>query len=642
MLLFLVQPILAKAVLPWFGGSAGVWTACMMFFQVVLLAGYGYAHAIRRYLPARLQAPLHALLLAGSLCLLPVSPRIAWPPETGANPITGILMLLAVCAGLPYFLLSTTGPLVQSWYAGAKVAFPYRLFAVSNLGSLLALLAYPAAIEPFLNTGRQLWWWSAGYAVFVLLAGAATLSSHAAMPPRASPVRLGERALWVTLAALPSALWLAVANHLSQNVAPVPFLWILPLSLYLLSFILCFDRQGWYSPRLFRWILPTAWVAMCAGFLQPASSAGLKWSLVLFLTGLEACCVFCHGELARRKPAANELTSFYLMVALGGAAGGAFVAVAAPTLFNSYLELPLSIAGCVILAMGLLYQCSPRSLARMGVTTGVASLAALEFGAWANGNRFQQRNFYGVVQVADSGAAGARIRVLSNGAIQHGIEFQDAGRALEPTAYYGPNSGAALALRRQGMPQRVGVIGLGTGTLALYGRPGDVYRFYELNPLVIQVAASEFSFLRLSRARVEVVPGDARLSLEAEPPQGFDVLALDAFTGDAIPMHLLTREAFRLYFRHLKPDGVLAVHITNRYLDLAPVVQALARDGGKDAMLIRNLADQSHYVYDSSWVLVSANEPFLERLRWASVAIPPRPRLRPWTDDYSNLLQVLR
>jgi hypothetical protein len=646
LLLFLVQPMMAKAILPWFGGSAGVWTACMLFFQVVLLLGYLYADWIARHVSPRGQAAVHVALLALSLFGLPVRPAAAWKPEGAANPILGILGLLAVSLGLPYFLLSTTGPLMQSWYARAKVRYPYRLFAVSNLASLAALLSYPEAIEPFLSTGRQMQAWSAAYGAFVLLAAAAAWASSttsAWAPTRSDRPSPADRLLWIVLAACASALWLSVANHVSQNVAPVPFLWILPLSIYLLSFILCFDRRCWYSATIFRWLLPAGWLAMFAGFLQQSTGAGLKLSLWLFLAGLLACCLFCHGELASRKPDTGELTSFYLMLALGGAAGGVFVGVIAPTCFDGYLELPLSMAGCILLAMGLLYRCSTRRLATLAAVAGAAFFVSIQVGARNTGNRVRLRNFYGVLRVTDTGAPGAMIRVLSNGTIQHGIQFLDPARSMEAAAYYGPESGAALALRRrQGIPQRVGVIGLGAGTLASFAGQGDEYRFYELNPQVIRLARTEFHFLRDSQARVQVVAGDARLALEREPPQHFDVLAVDAFTGDAIPVHLLTREAFDLYFRHLKEHGILAVHITNRYLELAPVVLAAADARHGSALFIRNRAEATRYVYDATWVLVASTPLPLSGMRWAALPFPSHPKPRLWTDDYSNLFQVLR
>ena len=438
-------------------------------------------------------------------------------------------------------------------------------------------------------------------------------------------------------------LWLAVANHLSQNIAPIPFLWVLPLGLYLLSFVVCFDRRFRYHPRIFRWLLPVAWVGMVAGFLQPASSAGLKWSLLLFSGGLLVCCLFCHGELAGRKPEAGQLTSFYVMVALGGAIGGVFVGLIAPTCFNSFLELPLGMAACVLTALTLLYAASPRHLAALGVIALAAFVLSLQANGRASGNRKQLRSFYGVLRVSDTGSPGAEVRVLSNGSIQHGIQFLDPGRSLQPSTYYAPESGAAVAIRRrEGLPQRVGVIGLGAGTLALYGCEGDLYRFYELNPQVIQLAQTEFTFLRTSMAHVEVIAGDARLALEREPAQGFDVLIVDAFTGDAIPVHLLTREAFALYFHHMKRDGILAVHITNRFLNLAPVVRTLADELHARAILVHHRADPSRYVYESTWVLVSASGHALDGFGWVGLPVPARLNLRVWTDDYSNLFQVLR
>jgi hypothetical protein len=647
LLLFLIQPMMAKAALPWFGGSAGVWASAMLFFQSMLLLGYFYAHWTTRRLAPRHQIGLHVLLLAASLFALPVAPSPAWKPPAAAEPITRILAMLAASVGLPYLLLSATGPLVQAWYARcARTAYPYRLFAVSNLASLAALMMYPVAIEPLVSTRHQLLIWSAAYAGFVLLAGSAAFLSAAGSRPEAAktaPPAVADRLLWIALAVCPSILWLGVANTLSQIVAPIPFLWVLPLSIYLLSFILCFDREGWYRPAVFRVAMPAGWILMCLCLAMRSPAFGLKWVVLLFSVALFACCLFCHGELARRKPHPDHLTSYYLMLALGGALGGVFVGLVAPTLFSGYLELPVGVAGCIILGMGVLYGYPLRKLARLGGVAAVAFLLAVQINGFDTRNRLRSRNFYGSLQVSDTGAGNTALRILSNGPIHHGSEFLSPEKSRLATTYYGTASGAALAIRS--LPERarrIGVIGLGAGTLACYARAGDYYRFYEINPAVIQVANTEFRYLRECLGQVEVVSGDGRLALERELAQRFDLLVLDAFSGDSIPTHLFTREAFAVYFSHLVPDGVLAAHITNKYLDLSAVVKGLGDASGRQSRLMRSPAEPGRGVYGATWVLVTANAEVLRALAGMAIPFPPGRPSRVWTDDYSNLFQTLR
>lgn len=623
MLLFLVQPMIAKELLPRFGGSAGVWVTCMLFFQVVLLAGYAYCYVVTRYLSRRAQGLLHVVLLAASLLILPVGKAVALP---GLGPQAAILLTLAAAVGMPYFLLSTTSPLLQSWYAAAGVGrFPYRFFAVANAASLAALLAYPIAIEPMSAVSRQLWWWSFGYVVVVILAG--ILSCMQSGASQGAIANSGPNPwTWVALAACASALWLAVANHLSQEVAAVPFLWVFPLSLYLLSFVICFDSRGWYRPAVFRWLLPLAWIAMGWRLARPGSLPG---ELATFSVSLLVCCIFCHGELARTKPdPQNGLAFFYVMVALGGALGAVFVGLVAPNAFNSYLELPVGITACILLCLVLVYGYPPRRLARLAVVALLAFGLATRYRA-AQGGVIELRNFYGVLQVSDAGTGEGARRLLYNGRTLHGVEFLSPAQSKTATAYYGPESGAGLVLSKPGTARRVGIVGLGVGTLAVYGRPGDDFRFYEINPAVVQVASQYFHFLRQSQAQVDVITDDGRLALEREPLRSFDAIVLDAFSDDSIPVHLLTREAFELYFERLRPDGVLAIHLTNRYLELDPVVAAAAAAVGKHSAMVHSLADQAQSLSAADWAIVGD----LPRT-------PTRRTIRVWTDEYSNLFQV--
>ncbi|MBZ5623670.1 MAG: fused MFS/spermidine synthase [Acidobacteriia bacterium] len=643
-LLFLVQPMLAKAILPRFGGSAGVWVTCMLFFQVVLLIGYLYAYWITRHLNRRVQTAIHLVLLVLSLSALPLHLPIERTPTSGAGPSLAILWLLVASVGLPYFLLCTTSPLLQSWYAARGARFPYRLFALSNAASLAALFAYPVGIEPLLSGKHQLAAWSGAYLVVVLLASLSALrmGGNKVVDDHADFIGPENRPwLWIALAACASALWLAVANHLSQEVAPIPFLWVLPLGLYLLSFILCFEGSGWYRPLLFRWLLPAAWIAVCFRIALEGSIGGLEWEIPVFSAALLICCMFCHGELAESKPDPRRgLAFFYLMIALGGALGAVFVGLVAPNVFSTYLELPVGITACVLLALALLFGFPARRLVRLGLFAVLAFVFATRYGS-GDAQVVRTRNFYGALQVRDRGAGETAVRALYNGRTLHGVQFLSPSRSRLATAFFSAESGVGRVLESRRTPgRRVAIIGLGAGTLATYGRRGDYFRFYEINPAVIQVASRAFRFLAESQARTDVVLGDGRLALQQEPLQSFDVIVLDAFSDDSIPIHLLTREAFEGYFQRLRGGGILAIHITSRYLDLDPVVEALAGSLQKNVLLIYNQPDPGREVSAADWAILS-EEVMHDLVPYSHPPAMAR-KVRPWTDDYSNLFQVLR
>ena len=659
-LLFQVQPLIARIILPWFGGTAAVWTVCMLFFQVLLLLGYVYAHgAVRLRAPA--QRAVHIALLAIAAATLPLAADASWKPGGGEDPTWLILGLLATSVGLPYFTLSTTGPLVQAWYARASAgAAPYRLFALSNLGSMLALLSYPLLVEPVLTLKRQAAIWSAGFALFALACAVLAWRARGAeQTPSPSSERherpgRGLQALWASLACCASVLLLAFTGHMTLNIAAIPFLWVLPLVLYLLSFILCFEASGWYRRWLFLPLLGAGLAGVCVTLHR--SNPSILLLIPLYSATLFAACMVCHGELARSKPHPRYLTGFYLMLALGGAAGGVLVGLVAPNLFGDLYELPIGMFALGPLVAAALYRdrasvlhgrfALPARIACAVLTLALgAALIDVYRGAGA-GSRVSVRNFYGVLNVRDSGEGPDATRTLSHGTIIHGRQFLEPERRGWPTTYYGRETGIGLALLEAGSrgPLRVGVVGLGAGTLAAYGRAGDLYRFYDINPDVVELARSEFSFLEDTRARVEIALGDARLSLEREAAQNFDVLALDAFSSDAIPVHLLTSEAFGVYLRHLKPGGVLAVHISNRYLDLVPVVQQAALHHSLEARQVENEEDDDAGVYRSDWILLSASpEAFeSERLKSAAARIEAVPQVGLWTDDYSDLYRVLK
>jgi spermidine synthase len=666
-LLFQIQPIIGKLILPWFGGSAAVWSTCMVFFQLLLLLGYSYAHVTTRYLKPRSQAVLHVALLAASLFLLPITVDAGWKPLNVDDPTLLIIGLMATAIGLPYFLLSSTGPLLQVWFSREKAgSLPYRLFALSNFGSMLGLVGYPILFEPRLTIPRMSMGWSAAYAGFALICAILALrgfrTNAFANAPQAieqadAPPPGRRRVLWATLAALPTILLMSVTSHLTQDIAPIPLLWVLPLALYLATFILCFEGSGWYRRA---WYLPIFGIsigAMILFYAVPAlSGSSLAWPIALYCGGLFSCCMVCHGELASLKPQSTYLTSFYLMIATGGALGGFFVVVIAPRLLNDDYELMLAAVAIFFVVLSIIYR-EPADLPYRfmkkegGLKVAVfcitlVSMLAIGKVSLLDTQDTKSRNFYGTIKVGDIGKDNERYRRLAHGAITHGGQYLAAEKKRWPTSYYGQASGAGIGLvaSRNGGRQRVGVVGLGTGTMAAYCRAGDYYRFYEINPLVIKSAKSEFTYLSDCPAEMAIVQGDARLSLEREQPQAFDVLILDAFSGDSIPVHLLTREAFAVYFKHLKAGGILAVHTSNLHLDLVPIVKLAAYHFGKYAWRVNSPADASKRIGRAEWVLMSSRPHHLKAdgiTALASDTVTPS-AIEPWTDDYSSIYGILK
>ena len=656
-LLFLVQPIMAKQILPWFGGSAAVWTTCLVFFQFLLLFGYAYADWTTRYMKPRRQAILHAVLLAASLISLPILADPSWKPGGDEEPGWRILGLLAATIGLPYFLLSTTGPLVQAWFARTFPAGTvYRLFALSNFASLLALLCYPFVLEPWVSTVAQSKGWSVAYVVFAALCMAAAFYSTRGNAARVQPAvaaeaesgpkpTAGDFTLWLAFSAMGSFLLLTVTNHITHDVASVPFLWILPLTIYLITFILCFEGRGWYRRHLFLGPLLVGVAAMAWGLNEDVSINNIKHAIALFSAGLFVACMFFHGELANMKPAPRYLTSFYLMVSLGGALGGFFVGFVAPRLFATYYEFGLGLVVTLALALYVVRRMLFVVPLLVVCAGGFTVYHVYHYAESLSKNALvMKRNFYGTLRVRDSGAGDDAVRRLMHGVIMHGEQYLSDKRRAEPTTYYGPSSGVGLAIKGlSARPLRVAVIGLGAGTLATYGRAGDTYRFYEINPAVIEVAQKEFTYLSDSKAKVETVLGDARLQMEREAPQAYDVIAIDAFSSDSIPVHLMTREAMQAYLKHLKPDGVIAFHVTNRFLRLAPVVQQLADELKLSTALVVDDAEETDFSR-TDWVLVTRNAALLANPAIAKAAskVDTIPGLAVWTDDYNNLFRILK
>ena len=678
-LLFLVQPMSAKFILPWFGGGPAVWSTCLLFFQVALLAGYAYAHLSRRLGLVR-QTRLHLALLGLAILTLPIAPSAAWAArETGA-PAVRILLLLTVTVGAPYIVLAATAPLMQDWFARSGMgAAPYRLYALSNLGSLLALLAYPAFVEPFLPLRTQSLGWSGLFVLFAAACGFASLRlvRHAAQAgPRdvdaqagqpemgmtadaTPPPSRGDQVMWVLWAACGSGLLLAATNQLCLDIAVVPLLWIAPLTLYLLTFIVCF--AGWYR----RWMWPPLLLAGIGGtaWLLRHSDTLFAWEAAALAGALIAGCMVCHGELVRSRPPASRLTSFYLAIAAGGSLGGLSVALLAPAVLQRLWEYPFFVVLPLALLMVALFR-DPASRLRHGAHPIVwvllcVTLGAAVFGVAKSpipeyaGEIARARNFYGIITVTDDGAdQPVRLRRLQHGRILHGAQFLDPMRRPLATTYYGQSSGVDVAIRehshrKAGRPLRIGVVGLGAGTVAAWAAPGDHVRFFEINPLAELFARKYFYYLADSHAGVDVVIGDARLSIERELRDGtgvhaYDVLVIDAFSGDAIPVHLLTREAFARYEEALAPDGVLAVHVSNQYLDLRPVVRGLAQELGERVLEVESQDDLELGLDSATWMLLSANAAFLDA---AAPFAQPEPVGAPavvWTDAFSSLLAVMK
>jgi hypothetical protein len=690
-LLFGVQPLAGKYALPWFGGTPAVWTTCMLFFQAMLLGGYAYSYASARWLTPRRQAQVHLGLLGVTVAVLagrallagsPVAPGPEWRPDTAEGISTArLLALLAATLGLPFFTLSTTAPLLQSWFSRVRPGVsPYRLYALSNTGSLLALLAYPLLVEPSLGRGVQSWLWAAGFLLFtvgcaacalgVLRLGDATAETRQVEDGEATPPGLGRTLAWLGLSAGASVLLLGTTNQLSQDVSAGPFVWVLPLALYLLTFIVAFEREALYSRPLTAVLLLLA-VGGVTNAVYRGTSFPLPLQLLVHSAALFSGALLCHGELYRLRPSPRYLGAFYLWVSAGGVLGGVFVHLLAPRLFRSYLEYPLTLVACCLLAALLLLRRSAQETISRAALRFVPALLLLlvasGLGMAVSAPRHEVaswRGFFGVLQVSETSQRGdvEHVYMLRHGIILHGYQYSSPERRGWPTAYYTPEGGLGLALtERRRLKEaaglspslRVGVLGLGVGATAAMGRFGDTLRFYEIDPQVIALAWGEggyFSYLSDTPARVEVVEGDARLQLEQElergQAQGFDVLAVDVFSSDSIPLHLFTEEAMDVYRRHLAPGGVLALHISNLHLDLMPVALAHARNFGLHAAQV--MTPLNGDTSTSVWMLLgqdasfSRGDTFLrESKRVERLALTEPPRVR-WTDERSSVLQVLR
>ena len=669
-LLFQVQPLVSKAILPWFGGSPGVWTTCLLFFQTLLFAGYAYAHLLVKSLSPRWQVVIHVGLVVVAACLLRGLPGASWQPSEDNDPTLSILAVLSVSVGLPYFLLSASGPLLQRWFSlRSPGKSPYRLYAVSNTGSLVALLTYPVVFEPLLELDSQAWIWSLGFVAYLVLAATCgsfvfktKFQNNHADEPRPSEsgtahnsVSTPSRSRLVMiafLAMIASASLLAITNTVCLDIAVVPFLWVVPLSLYLLSFILCFDSDRWYW-RQSNSIITCLLIALLCYLEMFDSTESLLLELGLYLMILFGICMMCHGEVARLRPDPKFLTSYYLTISAGGAAGGLFVAVVAPAIFPDFWELHLCLIAAICVGLwtlfqdrGWVYAESPAPLfAKVAAILLLVLVGTLFLESISNSQNAiaMRRNFYGVLEVEFDEIDNAM--VMRHGNIVHGIQLLGAGRKKQPTTYYSERTGVGRAIELQQSRKasiRIGLVGLGTGTLATYGRESDELRFYEINEDVVDLANEHFTFLDQSSANIEMISGDARLSMVGESPQNYDVLVLDAFSGDAIPTHLLTREAFEIYLNHLNEDGIIAVHISNLYFNLRPVVDAMSDEYDLASTTIIVPEIQEPVDPSSEWILLARDSKTLDANGLQRNVASPQPERVLWTDSFSNLFRILR
>lgn len=698
--------MMAQFILPWFGGSSLVWTTCMLFFQSGLVLGYAYAHQLTQRLSPFTQWLLHVIVLSAAILFLPIRPGLDWKPIDGLYPTWRVLALLAVTIGVPYVVLSTTGPLIQRWQSLSHPKHsPYRLFALSNLGSLLALVGFPFVIENYLTLEQQSWYWSGGllaYALLVAVCGFRFQGLAASVRPSSTTIavekfpsdqsaRASERhrrsswvvGLWFLLPMLASVQLLATTNFLTQEVGAHPFLWILPLALYLISFIVCFESERLYVRPLFFLALCGSSIYACyvfdKGLHEIFRSQVIAYSSVLF-----SAAMICHGELARLKPEPGRLTAFYLWISLGGAAGGLLVALIAPHLFSDYYEFHLSLVLIVISTVPLVfvdgyraYLSRPRlKLKIVGCWLSVMAGLVAAGGVAAKAIEMvrdnmdasvigQYRNEYGVLKVEDRPGK----RSLSHGKTMHGYQVIDPNWRHRPTSYYSPGSGLGLVMRylqgelgggpdslnpaavQPAASLRIAAIGLGTGTVVTWGRETDTVRFFEIDPKVVAVAKTHFTYLNEAKAKNDVSLGDARVQLERETENNeplYDVLIADAFSSDSIPKHLLTIEALQVYLSRIKPDGFLAIHVSNRFIQLAPLLERQAKDLGVPAIYISYSPDKDDpnqkYQDSSTWVVLTQNEwfranPVVQSAEWN---FPQQDTDIRWTDDFSPLFPLMR
>ena len=663
-LLFLVEPMAAKQLLPIFGGSAAVWITCLVFFQTALLCAYLWADQIARQ-PRTARPEVYWLMHFGLLAIatfVALKFALSTPDQNPSlsHPAFAILDALNTLIGLPFLALGATSPLLQVWLSRIeKGPVPYRLFALSNLASLLALGLYPTLIEPYFTLHAQRMIWCCGFLVFAVISAVLTWKTRASTQTSKSeevqdetaipPTPLMHKLLWLLLPMAASMQLSAVTSHLTENIAAIPLLWILPLAVYLITLILAFQ----FPKLLPRSILTRLLVVMLAGLgymlTKPDGSLPLRISILFFLLELLLAGLFLHSEAYALRPARrSETTLFYLLFAAGGALGSFLIGIASPLLFSFNYDLALSFCATALFALAVLWPAGwGQRLLWSSASVLMLVLVFMLQNAYRRNTPVAVRNFYGGLRVKQTIAYPAAVtRTLSNGTIQHGTQvFTDELRRT-PTTYYAEDSGIGLAMRWccDGHARNIGVVGLGAGTLAAYGKPGDKITFYEINPAVEPIARNLFTYIRESGAQIAIVNGDARTSLTQQQPQRFDVLVIDAFSGDAIPLHLLTTQALELYKRNLAPNGILAFHISNQHVDLEPEVALLAKAAGMDAMRVSTPPNDSLGEFSATWMLLTNSPTFFHQPEVFNHASKPtlNPRVRVWTDDYSSLLPILR
>jgi SAM-dependent methyltransferase len=712
-LLFLTQPMIARMALPRVGGSPSIWNSAMLVYQLLLLAGYAYAHWLARLRPRR-QVGIHIVLLGLAALWLPIGLTQALPPSD-FEPALWVPWFLLSSIGPVFFIVSAQAPLMQRWYAlETSRGDPYPLYAASNLGSFAGLISYPLVVEPLMTLHQQSWLWTGIYAMLVVLVAACALTVPAqaveAVPEETAPAPTRRRMLhWIALAAVPSGLMLSTTTHLTTDIVAIPMLWVLPLGLYLLSFVIAFAaRRG---PADFITVLAPIVILIAGGLAFSSGTQNPLFSVTLGLLLLFAIAVALHSEMFRRRPAVGHLTTFYLAMSFGGMLGGLFCAIVAPLLFDWAYEHPLLILAAALLvpqyslvpwprahaamlgfalpAAAVLISYAthlmrwtgwdPRLLIAGSILVSLIALAALGrrwiftlclaalmlsyYGGWETlattweGGR--TRSYFGIYEVYERhGDAGGPVRVLTHGTTLHGKQSLVPGREREPTSYYAPRSGVGLALGNAqhlfGGRARIGVVGLGSGTLSCYARPGQSWTFFEIDPAMVQVARNRFSFLNRCAPQARIVLGDARLSLndpERVPPYSIDILAVDAFSSDAVPMHLLTSEALAVYGRAVQPDGIVLFHISNRYLDLQPVIAELAIRGQWHATMMEYVPTREEEEANATvsvWIALSRNPSTIENLKaWSgddAVAwdpVEPTPGFSGWTDDHASILPII-
>ena len=667
-LLFQVQPLIAKQILPQFGGGAAVWTTCMLFFQGLLFFGYLYAHLLTKIQSLKAQAYTHLAVVLLCALFLPITMKSVTEIQS-YSPLFGIMLLLVSSVGLPYFLLATTGPLMQRWLSVIELKkLPYKLYSLSNTGSLLALLSFPFLFEPLLTVKQQANYWSILFGLLSILLlllcinvakQKITMSNENIERHDSAKGRIMPPILWLLLAAVGVVLLVATTNAMTQNLPPVPFLWIMPLCLYLLSFIICFHSPHWYV----RWYCFLIFaIAAMVGLLMYfiGSQFSIVSQIFIYSAIMFSGCMICHGELAKQQPNVEKLTFYYLMVALGGFVGSAFVIFVAQQAFQQFSEYPLSIIAVFILMTASVYLESKRSKLLMGSNLAIAVLLSLGFwqlnSAFVKTNVYSERNFYGIISVKDVEIDGKVERRLIDGTTSHGTQSLEAGESLTPLSYYRKDTGVGIAIKalqkqhaKRGI--NVAVVGLGAGTLAAYGRTNDNFHFYELNPAVIDAANNYFTYLTNSKAKLSIYQGDGRVTLneqlQVQGSEQFDLLVIDAFAGDAVPQHLLTLEAYELYFKRLKPNGILAVHVSNSHLDLARLVSNSAEQLGKSSRYFFSAAKQNHQ-NNAQWLLLANDEIAFSNSLYSLYAtdklknsIKYQEKVI-WTDDHSDLFSILK